>query len=145
MLQRNCSLTALFTSDATVLSDVGCPDASVVCGVNISWVLANATAQDLHYMCLSEEEYLSVHLGPVKSPVFLAVCVTYLTIFMVGVLGNSLTCTVILRNRLMQTPTNYYLMSLAVSDLLVLLLAMPLERYEMWQNYPFLLGGWLLL
>ncbi|XP_033994027.1 neuromedin-U receptor 1-like [Trematomus bernacchii] len=140
MLQRNCSLTALFTSGATVLSDVGCPDASVVCGMNISWVLANATAEDLYYMCLSEEEYLSMHLGPVRSPVFLPVCVTYLTIFMVGVLGNSLTCTVILRHRVMQTPTNYYLLSLAVSDLLVLLLGMPLELYEMWQNYPFLLG-----
>lgn len=80
-----------------------------------------------------------MHLGPVKSPVFLPVCVTYLPIFMVGVLGNALTCTVILRNRAMQTPTNYYLMSLAVSDLLVLLLGMPLELYEMWQNYPFLL------
>ncbi|KAF3858721.1 hypothetical protein F7725_011922 [Dissostichus mawsoni] len=140
MLQRNCSLTGLFTSGATVLSDVGCDNASVVCGMNISWVLANATDQDLYYMCLSEEEYLSMHLGPVRSPVFLPVCVTYLTIFMVGVLGNYLTCTVILRHRVMQTPTNYYLMSLAASDLLVLLLGMPLELYEMWQNYPFLLG-----
>lgn len=112
----------------------------MVCGMNISWVLANATAQDLDDMCLSEEEYLARHLGPLRSPVFLPVCVTYLTIFMVGVLGNSLTCSVILRYRVMQTPTNYYLLSLAVSDLLVLLLGMPLELYEMWQNYPFLLG-----
>ncbi|KAI4810025.1 hypothetical protein KUCAC02_018875 [Chaenocephalus aceratus] len=108
MLQRNCSLTALFT----VLSDVGCSDASV------------------------EDEYLSMHLGPVKSPVFLPVCVTYLPIFMVGVLGNALTCTVILRNRAMQTPTNYYLMSLAVSDLLTVcfasilnVTALSVERY----------------
>ena len=41
----------------------------------------------------------------------------------------------------MWTPTNLYLFSLAVSDLLVLLLGMPLELYEMWQNYPFLLGA----
>ncbi|KAK5859492.1 hypothetical protein PBY51_021045 [Eleginops maclovinus] len=140
MLQRNCSLAALFTSGATVLNDVGCTDAAVLCGMNISWVLANATAQDLYYMCLSEEEYLSMRLGPMRSPAFLPVCVTYLTIFMVGVLGNSLTCAVILRHRVMQTPTNFYLMSLAISDLLVLMLGMPLEIYEMWQNYPFLLG-----
>ncbi|XP_044074461.1 neuromedin-U receptor 1-like isoform X2 [Siniperca chuatsi] len=91
-------------------------------------------------MCLSEEEYLARHLGPLRSPVFLPVCLTYLTIFMVGVLGNFLTCAVILRYRVMQTPTNYYLLSLAVSDLLVLLLGMPLELYELWQNYPFVLG-----
>ncbi|XP_029310012.1 neuromedin-U receptor 1-like [Cottoperca gobio] len=140
MPELNCSLAASFTSGATVFSDVGCPEAAVVCGMNISWVLANATAQDLYNMCLSEEEYLSRNLGPSRSPVFLPVCVAYLTIFLVGVLGNSLTCTVILRNRVMQTPTNYYLLSLAASDLLVLLLGMPLELYDMWQNYPFLLG-----
>lgn len=78
----------------------------MLCGMNVSWVLANATAQDLDDMCLSEKDYLAMHLGPPRSPVFLPVCVTYLTIFVVGVLGNSLTCTVILRHRVMQTPTN---------------------------------------
>lgn len=136
----NCSLAALLTTGATVFSEPGCPEVALACGTNISWVLANATAQDLDNMCLSEEEYLARQLGPRRSPVFIPVCVTYLTIFLVGVLGNSLTCAVILRYRVMQTPTNYYLLSLAVSDLLVLLLGMPLELYDMWQNYPFLLG-----
>lgn len=40
----------------------------------------------------------------------------------------------------MQNPTNMYLLSLAVSDLLVLLMGMFLELYEMWQSYPFPLG-----
>lgn len=136
----NCSLAALFTTDAAVFNAIGCPEAAVVCGMNISWVLANATAEDLKDMCLSEEMYLDRHLGFQRSSIFLPVCVTYLFIFLVGVLGNSLTCAVILHYRVMQTPTNYYLLSLAVSDLLVLLLGMPLELYEMWQNYPFLLG-----
>lgn len=140
MPEANCSLAALSAIGATVFSDIGCPEAAVMCGMNITWVLANGTAQDLDDMCLSEEMYLDRYLGPLKSPVFFPVCVTYLSIFLVGVLGNSLTCAVILRYRVMQTPTNYYLLSLAVSDLLVLLLGMPLELYEMWQNYPFLLG-----
>lgn len=140
MPELNCSLAALFTTAATVFSGVGCPEVAVACGMNISWVSANASAQDLEDMCLTEEEYLARELGPRRSPVFLPVCVTYLTIFFVGVMGNSLTCAVILGYRVMQTPTNYYLLSLAVSDLLVLLLGMPLELYDMWQNYPFLLG-----
>lgn len=136
----NCSLAALSTSGDTVFNGTGCPEAAMTCGMSISWILANATAWDLDNMCLSEEEFLVKHLGPPRSPDFLPVCLSYLAIFMVGVLGNSLTCTVILRYRVMQTPTNYYLLSLAVSDLLVLLIGMPLEIYEMWQNYPFLLG-----
>ncbi|KAF3699094.1 Neuromedin-U receptor 2 [Channa argus] len=140
MLELNCSLTALVNTNATVYTGVGCPEVAVVCGMNISWVLTEGTEQDLLNMCLSEEDYLAMYRGPLRSPVFLPVCVIYLTIFMVGVLGNSLTSLVILRYRVMQTPTNYYLLSLAVSDLLVLLMGMPLELYEMWQNYPFLFG-----
>lgn len=100
----------------------------------------NGSQMDLDDACLTEEEYLEKYLGPRRSSVFFPVCLTYLVIFMVGVVGNVLTCTVIARNKVMWTPTNYYLFSLAVSDLLVLLLGMPLELYELWQNYPFLLG-----
>lgn len=140
MSELNCSVAALSSTRDTVFNGTGCPEAAIICGMNISWLLANATVKDLDEMCLSEEEYLARLLGLPRSPDFLPVCATYIIIFMVGVLGNSLTCAVILRYRVMQTPTNYYLLSLAVSDLLVLLLGMPLEIYEMWQNYPFLLG-----
>ncbi|XP_042271517.1 neuromedin-U receptor 1 [Thunnus maccoyii] len=100
----------------------------------------NGSHIDLEDACLTEEGYLEKYLGPRRSSVFLPVCLIYLIIFMIGVVGNVLTCTVIARNKVMWTPTNYYLFSLAVSDLLVLLLGMPLELYELWQNYPFLLG-----
>ncbi|KAK1168392.1 neuromedin-U receptor 1-like [Acipenser oxyrinchus oxyrinchus] len=89
---------------------------------------------------LSNEELLIKYLGPRRSSVFLPVCITYLTIFVVGACGNALTCIVIAQHKVMRTPTNYYLFSLAISDLLVLLLGMPLELYEMWSNYPFLFG-----
>ncbi|XP_026179354.1 neuromedin-U receptor 1 [Mastacembelus armatus] len=100
----------------------------------------NGSHINLDDACLTEEVYLEKILGPRRSSVFLPVCHIYLIIFIVGVVGNVLTCTVIARNKVMWTPTNYYLFSLAVSDLLVLLLGMPLELYELWQNYPFLLG-----
>lgn len=100
----------------------------------------NGSHVNLEDVCVSEEDYLEKYLGPHRSSVFLPVCLIYLVIFLIGVVGNVLTCTVIVRNKVMWTPTNYYLFSLAVSDLLVLLLGMPLELYELWQNYPFLLG-----
>ncbi|XP_023821501.1 neuromedin-U receptor 1-like [Oryzias latipes] len=136
----NCSLEILNQTGTTVFSGLGCPEAAVICGMNISWLLSSASEDDLKEMCLSEEEYLTTHMGPRMSPWFLPVCITYLIIFLVGVLGNSFTCAVILQHSVMQTATNYYLLSLAVSDLLVLLLGMPLEVYEMQENYPFLLG-----
>ncbi|XP_049443816.1 neuromedin-U receptor 1 [Epinephelus fuscoguttatus] len=107
--------------------------------VNLTSVV-NGSHINLDDACLTEEGYLEKYLGPRRSTVFLPICLIYLVIFLVGVVGNVLTCTVIARNKVMWTPTNYYLFSLAVSDLLVLLLGMPLELYELWQNYPFLLG-----
>ncbi|XP_034363282.1 neuromedin-U receptor 2 [Arvicanthis niloticus] len=88
----------------------------------------------------STEEYLAHLCGPKRSDLSLPVSVAYALIFVVGVMGNLLVCLVIVRHQTLKTPTNYYLFSLAVSDLLVLLLGMPLEVYEMWHNYPFLFG-----
>ncbi|XP_067109826.1 neuromedin-U receptor 1 [Osmerus mordax] len=136
MDQLNCSSLGLWNSTPDQL---GCPEA-VLCGSNVSWPLVNVSQDVLEDLCLSMSDYLDKYLGPLRSPVFLPVCVTFLIIFVVGALGNALTCAVIVRFRVMRTPTNYYLFSLAVSDLLVLLLGMPLELYEMWHNYPFLLG-----
>ena len=105
---------------------------------NGSRALGPFDPQDLN---LTDEELRLKYLGPQQTELFVPICVTYLLIFVVGAVGNALTCVVILRHRAMRTPTNYYLFSLAVSDLLVLLLGLPLELYEMWRNYPFLLGA----
>lgn len=108
--------------------------------VNVTFTINSSQMMQLDDACLTEEEYLNKHLGLRRSSVFFPVCTTYLVIFIVGVVGNVLTCSVITRNKTMWTPTNYYLFSLAVSDLLVLLFGMPLELYELWQNYPSLMG-----
>jgi neuromedin U receptor 1 len=48
--------------------------------------------------------------------------IIYTTMFLTGVLGNLAVCVVIIRNRSMHTAINYYLFSLAISDLIILLL-----------------------
>ncbi|KAJ8359407.1 hypothetical protein SKAU_G00159320 [Synaphobranchus kaupii] len=98
---------------------------------------ANISGDHLH---LKIDDILLNILGPKRSSFCLPVSIAYLLIFITGVAGNLLTCTVISKHRKMQTPTNLYLFSLAVSDLLVLLLGMPLEIYDLWQNYPFPFG-----
>ncbi|XP_010733933.3 neuromedin-U receptor 2 [Larimichthys crocea] len=86
------------------------------------------------------EVNLSEILGPKRSPFFLPVTSIYLLIFLTGLCGNLLTCAVIARHKKMRNPTNLYLVSLAASDLLMLLFGMPLEIYDLWQNYPFPFG-----
>ncbi|CAM1325330.1 NMUR1 (predicted) [Pycnogonum litorale] len=66
--------------------------------------------------------------------------IVYLVVFFTGVIGNICTCVVISRNRYMHTATNFYLFSLAISDLLLLLLGLPTEFYELWFKYPYVFG-----
>ncbi|NWH71382.1 NMUR2 protein, partial [Piaya cayana] len=108
---------------------------------NISWLNHFALQEEYFKRYLnSTEDYLAFLCGPRRSHLFLPMALVYSAIFLVGVVGNFLVCLVILKHRNMKTPTNYYLFSLAISDLLVLLFGMPLEVYEMWSNYPFLFG-----
>lgn len=64
----------------------------------------------------------------------------YLAIFFAGILGNVSTCVVISRNRSMHTATNFYLFSLAISDLILLVCGLPLELYRLWNPYTYPLG-----
>jgi len=78
---------------------------------------ANATAVDV-------DAYLELNLGRRYRSVgeSVALVSVYCVIFLTGVAGNVCTCVVIVRNKRMHTATNYYLFSLAVSDLLTLVL-----------------------
>ncbi|CAG9815525.1 unnamed protein product [Phaedon cochleariae] len=57
-----------------------------------------------------------------------------------GVIGNISTCVVIAKNKSMQTATNYYLFSLACSDLLLLLSGLPPEMYRIWSPDRYIFG-----
>lgn len=51
--------------------------------------------------------------------------ILYCVIFLLSVLGNSLIIAVLVRNRRMRTVTNLFLLSLAVSDLMLCMFCMP--------------------
>lgn len=84
----------------------------------------------------------SLNLGPVRDPLYIVIPITilYSVIFFTGILGNVVTCIVIARNKHMHTATNYYLFSLAVSDLLLLVSGLPQEMYCIWSRYPYVFG-----
>lgn len=51
--------------------------------------------------------------------------ILYTAIFVIGIFGNVLVCYVVIRNRAMHTVTNYFITNLALSDVLLCVLAVP--------------------
>jgi len=83
---------------------------------------ATTTSNATEYFDVSA--YLQRHLGlrmrpPVESAIL---TIVYCAIFTTGVVGNVCTGVVVWRRAYLHTPTNLYLCSLAISDLLTLLL-----------------------
>lgn len=72
------------------------------------------------------------------------VTVIYVALFTVGSLGNSITLYILLTKKSLhnlQSTVHYHLVSLAVSDLLILVLSMPVELYNfIWFHYPWVFG-----
>ncbi|XP_045450958.1 prolactin-releasing peptide receptor-like [Melitaea cinxia] len=52
-------------------------------------------------------------------------CVIYTIIFVLGLLGNSTVCFVVIRNKAMQTVTNLFITNLALSDILLCIFGVP--------------------
>jgi len=84
---------------------------------SVSSTMSNSTEFDL-------DAFLKAHLGSRSRdfPESLALTVVYGVIFVTGLLGNACTCVVIATNAHLHTATNFYLFSLAISDLLTLVL-----------------------
>ncbi|KAF6088822.1 neurotensin receptor 1 [Phyllostomus discolor] len=72
------------------------------------------------------------------------VTVVYLALFAVGTVGNAVTAFTLTRKKSLQnlqSTVHYHLGSLALSDLLTLLLAMPVELYNfVWVHHPWAFG-----
>lgn len=83
-----------------------------------------------------------VHYGIKHETLYVVIPITiiYSLIFITGLIGNVSTCIVIARNKSMHTATNYYLFSLAISDLLLLVSGLPQEMYSIWTRYPYVFG-----
>ncbi|XP_038606672.1 neurotensin receptor type 1 [Tachyglossus aculeatus] len=82
----------------------------------------------------------------VNTDIYSKVLVTaiYLTLFVVGTVGNSVTAFTLVRKKSLQnlqSTVHYHLASLAFSDLLILLLSMPIELYNfIWVHHPWAFG-----
>ncbi|XP_011343395.1 orexin receptor type 2 isoform X1 [Ooceraea biroi] len=86
---------------------------------------ANATNCTNDY-CIPDEDYIGLmmqHIFP-KFPDWVLIAM-HSVVFTVGLFGNALVCMAVYRNHSMRTVTNYFIVNLAVADLLVLLICLP--------------------
>ena len=76
------------------------------------------------------DKFVRDYLGEKRKDIFSAVVlsVVYSFIFITGIVGNLSTCLVIGKNAYMHSVTNYYLLNLAVSDMLILILGKYMVR-----------------
>ena len=71
------------------------------------------------------EDYLVAVMGPKQMDdhvVLVLLTIFYLLIFVSGIVGNLSICLVIVRSRQLHSAMNYYLVSLAVADLTIIVL-----------------------
>jgi len=63
--------------------------------------------------------------------------IIYTIIFFIGLVGNIMTIIIIKYNTHLRTPTNFYLLNLSVSDLMMLMCNLPLEMIEIhYREWP---------
>ncbi|XP_078059947.1 growth hormone secretagogue receptor type 1-like [Mustelus asterias] len=79
-----------------------------------------------------------VNLFPI--PILTGVTVTCALLALIGISGNAMTILVVLKFKDMRTTTNFYLSSMAFSDLFIFV-CMPLDLYRIWQYRPWNFGG----
>lgn len=58
-------------------------------------------------------------------PIILLYCVAYLIVFLVGLVGNCFVIAVVYRSPRMRTVTNFFIVNLAVADILVIVFCLP--------------------
>ena len=84
---------------------------------------------------LSEHDQLVSALGPrYRGAAETAVLTTvYSLIFISGIIGNVATCVVVYSDQKMHTATNFYLLSLALSDMLSLIFGKCMYMHAVWR------------
>lgn len=90
-------------------------------------------------MTMTTEEFYPV----VKQPLHMIVIYTiaYLVVFVLSVVGNSLVVAVVWRNPQMHSVTNYFIVNLAIADILVSVFCLPITLMSnllSGQSLPFL-------
>ncbi|XP_053159641.1 motilin receptor [Hemicordylus capensis] len=113
---------------------------SVGCIAVFSMGCANISSpqQDIETWALPPCNKYLCPLLPMRA--LIPVTVVCSALLLLGVAGNILTVVVTGCSRSLRNTTSLYLGSLAVADLLLLILGLPLDLYRLWRSRPWVLG-----
>ncbi|KAK0090037.1 hypothetical protein PV325_003850 [Microctonus aethiopoides] len=90
---------------------------------NISDVIKKNCTNDY---CVTDEEYIDLIADFLKPDIYDWLLIAmHIIVFIIGIIGNSLVCIAIYRNRSMRTVTNYFIVNLAIADLMVIIFCLP--------------------
>lgn len=77
-------------------------------------------------LCVSDEEYIDLIRDFLAPDIYDWILISlHIIVFIGGLVGNSLVCIAVYRNRSMRTVTNYFIVNLAIADLLVIIFCLP--------------------
>lgn len=99
--------------------------------------MMSSSALTMHNISASRNSSSSLEDVTANVAVQILFCAFYIIIFVLGIFGNVLVVFVVIRNRQMHTVTNFFITNLALSDVLLCVLAVPFTPL-----YTFL-GGWI--
>ena len=85
----------------------------------------------LNYSIINDSEKLDGDFeieSPFRHPLYMRVIysVAYITIMIIAIVGNSLVVGVVYRNQSMHTVTNYFIVNLAIADIMVAVICLPM-------------------
>ena len=109
----------------------------------LSYIMYNETSEII-IMNETIESILERNIGPRKNSLAFTITISliYILILLFGIIDNICVCFVIIFNQNMHTVTNYYLFSLAISDLLFVSFGLPPEIYSLIVGaYPWAFGN----
>ncbi|XP_078420743.1 growth hormone secretagogue receptor type 1-like [Cetorhinus maximus] len=100
----------------------------------------NCTQNCSRYNMGHSEDYSEYPVNLFPIPILTGITVTCVLLALVGISGNAMTILIVLKFKDMRTTTNFYLSSMAFSDLFIFV-CMPLDLYRIWQYRPWNFGG----
>ena len=81
-----------------------------------------------------DDEFSSDPILNVESTDKFFLSIIFFVVGIIGFLGNLMTAAVIYRTPKLQTQTNYFLASLAISDLLLIMVGVPFDMVSLWRE-----------
>jgi len=108
--------------------------ASLPANVNITLFTASGVLVPNHSATGSDSGAVAMRVSAVRpwslfrqsTTMVVVLTIAYFVVFLLGIVNNSLVVSVVYRNRQMRTVTNYFIANLAIADILVCILVLPI-------------------